>query len=132
MSHKQMGSLRQGHLRDLPEFKRWEESPDCSLLGDNEDTVKSSVKWERDVSTSNPYLMHREPGIDFCVKHEEDTNVSGTLQTISKGSLSQTTIDCIILLLQGCHPKGSGKCFSAINQNDRVSMETTAERRRHF
>lgn len=51
MSHKQTGSLRQGHLRDLPEFKRWEESPDCSLLGDNEDTVKSSMKWERLIPT---------------------------------------------------------------------------------
>ena len=123
--HKRMVTPRQGRPRDLPEFTPRDMSPTCSLLGDTGDPMKSSVEWKRDFSTSNPYVLLHGPFADFCFKDCEAHQCAWDTQAISKGSLSQITIERIILWPRGYHSKGFGKCSSVISQRHGICRNSS-------
>lgn len=89
--------------------------PACSLLGDTGDTLKSSMEWKCDFSSSHPYLLLHGPFIGFRFKDCKACQCAWDAQAISKGSLSRITMGRIILWPRGCCSKGFGKCFSVIS-----------------
>lgn len=56
----------------------------------------------------------------------KQTNVAGTYHVIHKGSLSELQQNVSFHYLRDAIQKDSGKHFYVTNQNDPVSIETTA------